>query len=74
MARIQISELSSVETPMEELSYDITGNITGGGIIGDLIRGTFDLINRVIDICEDIGSPNPLECAIRFFNDLDAFL
>ncbi len=73
MARIQISELSSVETPMEELSYDITGNITGGNF-WDLIQETFDLINRVIDICQEIGSPNPLRCAINFFNDLDAVL
>ncbi len=57
---------------MEELSYDITGNITGG--FWGLIQETFDLINRVLDTCEEIGSPNPLECAIRFFNNLDAFL
>ena len=74
MAKIQILELSPAETPMEDLSYDITGNITGGGVIGDLIRGTFDLINRVLDICEATGSENPLQCTIAFFNDLDAAL
>lgn len=40
MTRIQILELEPVETSIEDLSDDATGNITGGGAIGDFVQQT----------------------------------
>ena len=74
MASIQILELSPAETPMEDLSYDITGNIAGGGFIRDLVSESFGLVRDVLDFCRDAGSENPVMCVIEVFNAIDAFL
>ena len=66
MASIQIHE---IETPMEDLSYDVSGNITGGGFFGKVL----DLVKDVFKECQRV-SANPLECTIKFFQDLDMSL
>ena len=51
MARIQIHELSPAEAPMEELSYDAAGNITGGGNLdlGALLE-ILDVVAAIVDV------------------------
>ena len=68
MARIQILEISPTETPMEDLSYDMTGNITGGSLgsfIRELVLGaikeSFDLIRDLYTDCIEAGG-DPAEC------------
>lgn len=74
MASIQILELSPAETPMEDLSYDITGNIAGGGFVRDLVDQAFGLVRDVLAFCRDAGSEDPVLCVIDIFNAIDAFL
>ena len=64
MARIQISELSSVETQMEDLSYDVAGNIAGGGFlseVGSLIDQLLVFATLVTELCST-GALNPEIC------------
>ena len=54
MARIQILEIDPVETSMEDLSYDVAGNVTGGGLLTDiglLIDKLLALADKVVDGC-----------------------
>ena len=55
MASFQIIDL---ETPIEDLSSDVAGNITGGGTLRDAIafsnklrEETFALVQKSLDIC-----------------------
>ena len=48
MASIQILEISPAETPIEDLSYDVAGNVTGGGLVRDILFETFDFVRDVL--------------------------
>ncbi|MGK7936507.1 MAG: hypothetical protein AB4206_12030 [Xenococcaceae cyanobacterium] len=56
MASIQILEISPVETPMEDLSDDATGNITGG-FLGEQLDVFLDklyaFVQDVLGGCND---------------------
>ena len=63
MASFQIIDL---ETPIEDLSSDVAGNITGGSALTDLIafsnnlrEETFALVRKALDLCVE----NP-ECQV----------
>ena len=63
MASLQILEISSEETPMEELSYDVVGNINGGQ--SPLL--ILELFNAVRDFCVEY-SDNPQLCVIALLD------
>ncbi len=70
MASIQIHE---IETPMEDLSYDVAGNITGGGI-GELLDSVFDLVRDVLAFCKDSGAEDPVVCVVNILQAIDMYL
>ncbi len=54
MASIQVLELRPVEDQVEDLSYDVAGNIAGGGVIEDvglLIQQLLLFSEKVLDAC-----------------------
>ena len=59
MASIQIHE---IETPIEDLSYDVAGNITGGVDLDALFRQIFQTIDKIIDGAFMFCEQNPGEC------------
>ena len=76
MAKIQILEISPVETPMEDLSYDVVSNITGGGLgdfLKDLVLGAlgeaFDFLKTAYTECVKAGG-DPVLCLDAIFDEL----
>ncbi|MGK7936508.1 MAG: hypothetical protein AB4206_12035 [Xenococcaceae cyanobacterium] len=65
MARIQIHEISPAETPMEYLSDDVAGNITGGGFLGEqlqlFLEKLFDFVLTTLKGCAS-GDIDPGVC------------
>ncbi|MDJ0576571.1 MAG: hypothetical protein QNJ65_15560 [Xenococcaceae cyanobacterium MO_234.B1] len=60
MASIQILEISPVETPMKDLSYDVAGNVTGAGFLEDvsmLIDKVLDFATMVTELCASGALP-----------------
>ena len=57
MASIQIHE---IETPMEDLSYDVAGNITGGGLfdtIEDFLATVRLIVTETYAFCTENAAP-----------------
>ena len=64
MASIQVLEISPAETPIEDLSYDVAGNIAGGlgEFVAEVIRAVFiecritypDNPEQAVDCTEDV--------------------
>ena len=76
MSTIQILELRPVEDKIEELSYDLTGNITGGGLtdfITDVVLGAlgeaFDFLKTAYTECVKAGG-DPVLCLDAIFDEL----
>ncbi len=61
MSKIQIHEISPMETPMKDLSEDMTNSIQGAGLLEDvqqLINDVFDNVEQILqDILFDIFGP-----------------
>ena len=62
MASIQIHE---IETPIEDLSDDVAGNITGSGFLGDqlevFLRQLFLFVRETLQDCAS-GAIDPSVC------------
>ena len=56
MASIQVLEISPAETPIEDLSYGVAGNITGGGFLDQLAA---EVIRAVFIQCRITYPDNP---------------
>ena len=45
---------------MEDLSYDVAGNVTGG-TVGDILRDALRVLREVVTFCIN-ESPHPEQC------------
>ena len=71
MVSIQVLELPSVESPMEDLSYDVAGNISGG-FVTDFLERFYDryfaFLENIYTTCLEAGG-TAAECreTLRLF-------
>ncbi len=64
MASIQIRE---IETPIEDLSYDVAGNIVGGGF-WDTVRG---IVQDVFNFCSaEVPPEEKADCAESLIREI----
>lgn len=67
MASIQILEIPLVETQVEDLSYDLTDSIRGGGV-EEFTQAILECVGNFLEEAGDEDNFNPFGAAGKFLN------